>query len=205
MAEKLALIHPPPEIRDALEIKPGEQCFLENGVYGRLDAPFLWFQNLKETLEEPGFVQCPFDACTFSLVTPTRHGKLKIHGGLGIHVDDSIRGGDIFFSQTVQKLRERYSFGSYDDEEFSFTGIRFRQWDDGNMEMDQAPYIEKIPPINIPRARRLERKASLTADEVHELRRLNGSLQYAGVHPRPDTAAEVRCLQSVVNKREVGP
>ena len=43
----------------------------------------------------------------------------------------------------------------------------------------------------------------MTAEEVHELRRLNGSLQYAAVHTRPDLAAKVGILQSAVNRAEV--
>ena len=33
-------IHPPEELRQALQMKPGEQCQLMGGAYGRIDAPF---------------------------------------------------------------------------------------------------------------------------------------------------------------------
>ncbi|CAE7260010.1 GIP [Symbiodinium sp. CCMP2592] len=141
-------IKPPEELREALGMGPTDQCRLEGGAYGRIDAPFLWFQTLKQTLEELGFIQSPFDPCTFSLVTKGPGGEPRVHGVLGIHVDDGIGGGDAYFSRVIEQLRGIYSFGSYDEGEFVFTGIRFRQWDDGSIEMDQTAYLEKIMPIH---------------------------------------------------------
>ena len=69
--------------------------------------------------------------------------------------------------------------------------------------MDQIQYLEKILPIHIPRERRVNPEGSLSPEEVHELRRLNGSLQYAAVHTRPDIAAKVGFLQSQVTKGRV--
>ena len=92
------------------------------------------------------------------------------------HVDD------LLYGRIIEQLRDIYSFGSYDEGEFVFTGIRFRQWDHGSIEMDQDDYIERISPFHVPRDRRLRPEDPLTASEVHELRRLNGSLQYAAVH-----------------------
>ncbi|CAE7344232.1 unnamed protein product, partial [Symbiodinium natans] len=146
-------IRPPEELRAALGMKPEDQCQLDGGAYGRIDAPFLWFQTLKETLEKLGFLQSPFDACSFSLVTQDKQGKPKVHGVLGVHVDDGIGGGDAYFSRVIQQLRDIYSFGSYEEGDFTFTGIRFRQWDDCSVEMDQIQYIEKIQPIHVSRNR----------------------------------------------------
>ena len=154
-------IRPPEELRAALGMKPEDQCQLDGGAYGRIDAPFLWFQTLKETLEKLGFLQSPFDACSFSLVTQDKQGKPKVHGVLGVHVDDGIGGGDAYFSRVIQQLRDIYSFGSYEEGDFTFTGIRFRQWDDCSVEMDQIQYIEKIQPIHVSRNRRAEPNAPL--------------------------------------------
>ena len=146
-------IKPPEELRRALKMGPEDQCQLEGGAYVRVDAPFLWFQTFKETLEQLGFIQSPFDACAFSLITPKPGGGAVVHGVLGIHVDDGIGEGDEYFSRVIQKLRSVYNFGSYDEGEFVFTGIKFRQWDDGSVEMDQCQYLEKISPYTCsPRA-----------------------------------------------------
>ena len=102
-------ITPPYELRKALKMGPHDQCLLEGGAYGRIDAPFLWFQTFKETLEKLGFLQSPFDACTCSLVTQDAKGNPVVHGVLGIHVDDGIGGGDPYFTEVVQKLRATVS------------------------------------------------------------------------------------------------
>lgn len=44
-----------------MKLKPDEIVRLLKGVYGRVDAPFLWFQELKQSLEELGFTSSPFD------------------------------------------------------------------------------------------------------------------------------------------------
>ena len=62
------------------------------------------------------------------------------------------------------------------------------------------PVLGKDSTIHIPRERRLRPDEPLSEAEVHELRRLNGSLQYAAVHTRPDVAAKVGYLQSEVTK-----
>ena len=196
-------ILPPVELKRALKMQAGDQCLLEGGAYGRIDAPFLWFQTFKKTLEDLGFVQSPFDACMFSLVTQQVDGSPRVHGVLGIHVDDGIGGGDDYFSRVIKELRAIYSFGSYDENEFTFTGIHFRQWDDCSIELDQIKYIEGIHPIHVPKHRRQEPTSELEQSEVQELRRLNGSLQYAAVHTRPDLAAKIGYLQSRVNKGQV--
>ena len=122
---------------------------------------------------------------------------------MGIHVDDGIGGGDEYFGRVIELLRAIYNFGSYEEGEFTFTGIHFKQWLDGSIEMDQTSYVEKIAPIHVPRERRLQPNASLSPEEVKELRRLNGSLQYTAAHSRPDIAAKVGFLQTRINKGQV--
>ena len=45
-------------------------------------------------MEGLGFVVSPFDGCVFTLVTKGHNGKPKVHGCVGLHVDDRIGGGD---------------------------------------------------------------------------------------------------------------
>eukprot|EP00435_Cladocopium_sp_Y103_P032161 s399_g8.t1 len=130
-------IHPPEEISTALSLKPGEQCGLTGGAYGRIDGPFLWYQAFKSTLEELGFVSCPLDGCVFSLVTKGKDGAPVVRGVLGIHVDDGLGGGDDYFMGVIERLREKYSFGAFNIGEFDFCGIRYRQLEDGSVEMCQ--------------------------------------------------------------------
>lgn len=79
-----------------------------------------------ETLEELGFVACPFGGCVFSPVARGKNGAPRVRGVLGIHVDDGLGGGDEFFQTTIQRLKEEYSFGAYYEKEFDFCGIHFK-------------------------------------------------------------------------------
>ena len=196
-------LHAPVEIQKALQMRPGDQCSLNGGAYGRVDAPYLWYQSLRKTLEDIGFIACPLDGCLFSLISPGPNGSVKVHGVLGVHVDDGIGGGDTKFARAIQLLREKYSFGSYDEGEFDFCGVHYKQWDDGSIELDQRKYIDRIQPANIPRDRRAEPAQSVNDMERHALRQLCGSLQYAVVHSRPDLAAKVGILQSSVPHAKV--
>ena len=91
---RLLGIQAPPEVKEALEMQNDDQCELVGGAYGRIDAPYLWYQELKSSLLQLGFHQCPLDPCVFMLGERKPDGKWRSHGILGIHVDDGICGGD---------------------------------------------------------------------------------------------------------------
>ena len=50
-------------------MEEGDQCELKGGAYGRIDAPYLWYQELRGALLELGFQQCPLDRCVYTLGT----------------------------------------------------------------------------------------------------------------------------------------
>ena len=45
-------IEPPKELKEKLHLKDNEVLQLLKGAYGRVDAPYLWFMELKQTLED---------------------------------------------------------------------------------------------------------------------------------------------------------
>eukprot|EP00435_Cladocopium_sp_Y103_P016603 s1744_g4.t1 len=196
-------LHAPEELQAALGMRNGDQCLLKGGAYGRVDAPILWYRELRKVLEELGFVACPFDGCVFSLVTSGANGKPVVRGILGVHVDDGIGGGDHFFKETLEKLRKHFNFGAYNEHEFDFCGVHYKQWDDGTIEMDQKEYIRKIEPLNVPKSRRQELESEVSEAERQGLRGLCGSIQFAAVHTRPDLAAKVGQLQSAIPRAKV--
>ena len=117
-------IHAPPELRKAIGLQGHEQCGLLGGAYGRADAPLLWYRTLKQTLEGLGLVVSPFDGCVFSLVTKNQNSCPKVRGCLGLHVDDGIGGGDEYFGEVIERLRQKYEFGAYNEGDFDFCGVR---------------------------------------------------------------------------------
>ena len=196
-------VHPVPEMRDALNLDLHDQVHLDGGAYGRIDAPFLWFNEFRDELLRQGCRQCPLDPCVFAYYSTLSSGELRLEGCLGIHVDDGIGGGSVAFHQMLKRVENRFKFGSFEQKEFTYTGIHFKQWDDGTIEYDQVGYVEKICPINIEKSRRNDPESPVTESERTKFRSLIGALQYAAVHSRPDMAAKVGELQMEVTRAKI--
>jgi len=193
-------MEPPKEMRAAMDLKPWECCELLKSAYGLVNAPLLWYVELKNALIALGMKMSPLDPCLFVLPKKDDQG---IHGVLGIHVDDGLCTGDAVFQQAIDKLESKYPFGSKMSNDFVFTGIHIHQRDDHVIELDQTQYIEDIPFIDVDRPRRQNSELEVTEAERQALRGLVGSLQYATTNTRPDLAAKLSFVQSVITTAKV--
>eukprot|EP00435_Cladocopium_sp_Y103_P025697 s606_g6.t1 len=190
-------MEPPQELRLKMKLQDTEVCELLKGAYGLVNAPLLWYGELKNALLSIGFVISPFDPCLFTLPkkNPGKH-ESQIHGVLGVHVDDGIGGGDPIFNQAIATLEKRFPFGSQRQGSFVFTGIQMKQEINGDIILSQREYIQDIPPINIPKERRKCTESPVTPQELQELRGLIGSLQYAATNTRPDLSCRLSLIQA---------
>jgi hypothetical protein len=68
---------------------------------------------------------------------------------VGIHVDDGIYGGTPEFQQIMDKLEQKYAFGSKSSTAFTFTGIELTQKYDHSIVLSQSAYVRKIQSIPI--------------------------------------------------------
>eukprot|EP00435_Cladocopium_sp_Y103_P037596 s1533_g10.t1 len=116
-----------------------------------------------------------------------------------MHVDDGLCAGDGVFMKVLQKLEEKFPFGSKRDTCFTFTGIRIQQDKEFNIHLDQEEYVRNIKPIPIDRHRRKLEQEPVLESEKQNLRGLIGSLQYAATNTRPDVSARLSMLQSKIN------
>ena len=192
---RLLGLEPPLELREKLSMRENEVCELLKSAYGLVNAPYLWYQELKECLQELHFSMSPLDPCLFTLADSNGF----VHGALGVHVDDGLCAGDHFFLQTLEKLEKRFPFGSKRNGDFTFTGIHVCQDEQHNIHLDQEDYVMNIEPIRIDRSRRKLEQAEVTEEEKQGLRGLIGSLQYAASNTRPDISARLSLLQSRIN------
>ena len=190
-------MEPPEEMRVQMQLKPWECCELLKSAYGLVNAPLLWYEELKSALLTREFVMSPLDPCIF--VLPKKKGT-GIHGILGVHVDDGLCAGDEVFNQAIQSLQEKYPFGSQYEREFCFTGIQMKQYPNGNIELNQTKYIDDIPAIEVARARRQCPDDVVSPEEQQALRGLIGSIQYAASNTRPDLSAKLSLLQARVTQ-----
>ena len=130
-------VEPPPEMRSQMKMKSTEVCELLKSAYGLVNAPYLWFVELKETLLQLGMIQSPLDPCLFTL--PTTAGYTA--GIIGMHVDDGLRAGGAAFQKLLTKLEEKFPFGSHTSNDFTFTGIHIQQDKEFNIHLDQKEYM----------------------------------------------------------------
>lgn len=193
-------MEPPPEMQQRFKLNQDQVVRLMKGAYGRVDAPFLWFVELKSALEALSFRQSPFDPCVFQLVCPKSNQTI---GLIGIHVDDGLCCGTPEFHQKLKQLEERFPFGSRKEGSFTFTGLKLTQHDDFSISVDQTQYVKDIASISISRERRLQPTDSVTEPERQSLRAVIGSLQYAAINSRPDLCSRVGWLQSQINRATV--
>ena len=62
-------VEPPPELRLKMNLRDDEVCELLKGAYGLVNAPLLWYCELKNALLGLGFTISPMDPCLFVLGT----------------------------------------------------------------------------------------------------------------------------------------
>ena len=65
--DRLLGMDPPTKMREQLNMKESEICELLKSAYGLVNAPYLWYQELKECLLQLDFQISPLDKCLFSL------------------------------------------------------------------------------------------------------------------------------------------
>ena len=196
-------IEPPKELKEKLHLKDNEVLQLLKGAYGRVDAPYLWFMELKQTLEDLGFVQAPFDPCCFVLHNQNAQGHHTTEGMIGIHVDDGLCCGSPKFHEKLKQLEQKFPFGSRKETSFVFTGLQISQQTDGSIWVDQTQYVKEIPPITLDKHRRGNPEEVVTEAERQSLRGLIGSLQYAAVNTRPDICNKLSLLQTQINRAKI--
>ena len=196
-------MEPPPEMRLQMGLKPWECCELLKSAYGLVNAPLLWYEELKSTLLSLGFVISPLDPCLFVLPRRQNTDQVGIHGLVGIHVDDGLAAGDQQFQQTIKTLESKFPFGSKKQQKFVFTGIQISQQPDFSIELDQEKYVEDINPVNLIKERRQLPQELANDDEKQSLRALVGSLQYAATNTRPDISARLSFIQAKLNQAQI--
>lgn len=199
-SQRILGLEPPSELRERLKLAPNEILKLLKGAYGRVDAPYLWYMELKKGLEMLKFQVSPFDPCTFALTHPVTR---RTEGIVGVHVDDGLCCGSSYFHDQLQLLQKKFPFGSHKKRNFTFTGLRLEQQADYSIWVSQEQYVKDIAAITISRDRRSTPDDPVTESERQSLRAVIGSLQYAATNSRPDLCSRLGMLQSAINKATV--
>ena len=111
--------------------------------------PKKWWDRLKTSLIKHGFTNCALDPCAFVF---QKSGK--IHGVLGVHVDDVIGGGNETFDRIMTAVRKEFDFGAWDVGNFRFKGRQISQMPNGEIVLDMEQYKHELEQIEVSKADR---------------------------------------------------
>ncbi|CAE7653027.1 RE1 [Symbiodinium sp. CCMP2592] len=191
---------PCPEICEAMQIPVGSITKLRRACYGLVDAPLEWYRTISEYFAELGLVRLWSDACMWAWRV---NGQLR--GLITGHVDDFLFAGaddDPEWQAILQKIKERFKWGDWEQDDFIQCGVRIQQTSQG-FQLSQARYVEDIPEIPLNHSRRKDRNQPTTAWEKTKLRALLGAVSWHAQQVAPHFAAEVSLLLSDVNESTV--
>ena len=160
---------------------------LRKAVYGLVDAPNKWWDRLKKSLIRHGFTSCALDPCAFVL---RKSGK--IHGVLGVHVDDVIGGGDETFDRILTAVRKEFDFGAWDIGSFRFKGRQISQMPNGEIVFDMEQYKHELEQIELSKAEKTKLERILNSKEHTQFRGSVGSLGWLVDHCCPQLSFQLQ-------------
>ena len=128
-------IAPPDDVRQMLNIYHETVLRLRKAMYGLVNAPKKWWDRLKKSLIQNGFTSGALDPCVLR-----KSGK--IHGVLGVHVDDMIGCGNETFDRVMTAVRKEFDVGAWDIGSFRFKGRREMEkscstWSSASMSLNK--------------------------------------------------------------------
>ena len=171
---------------------------VSKAFYGLVQSPRCWFNDLCNTMKSIGWETILGDRCLFVLFDDSRN----LIGIAGVHVDDVLIGGSSHpkFTESLQALKSKYTWGKWESEDMDFAGCHIRQSPTTKeIRIDQKDYIQKwLDEMELAPNRSKEVKSYLTASEVSQLRGVLGSAAWKASQSGPHYAADIGLLLSEV-------
>ena len=153
------------DVRQMLNLDHETVLQLRKAVYGLVNAPKKWWDRLETSLIEHGFTTCALDPCAFVL---RKSGK--IHGVLGVHVDDVIGGGNEIFDRIMTTVRKEFDFGAWNVGNFRFKGRQISQMPNGEIVCDMEQYKHELEQIDVSKADKTKPERVLNSKEHTQFR-----------------------------------
>ena len=104
-------------------------------MYGLRNAPRAWWKRVVRDLTETGWVRHQLDQCTFMFMNGT-----ELVGLIGVYVDDFLVAGcdeDPVFSAALSKLKGTFQWRTWNEDNFTSTGIEIETLPDGGFHLRQ--------------------------------------------------------------------
>ena len=177
---------------------PGSYLIALMSIYGSRDAPRGFWLALRDELVRQGFHE--IEPAMYSLV---KDGQFR--GLATTHVDDVLWCGDEELQKAMEKVQQRFTFGSTEclgeGEEGSFRFCGRKIQDHGNYISITTPEIlQKVKSIHVGEERKREPSAEATAEEQSQMRAVLGSLGWVARLCRPELSYKCSALQGKQSK-----
>ena len=159
-------------------------------VYGKNDAPAVWYQSFDQEARAAGFERSSFDKCPYYV----RDEEGKLCGVLVVHDDDAASGGvGKHYESVIQHLRRRYPFRKWQQYKGEYNGALYEQDPvTKTIIMHQKAFAEeKHRPIRLSRSRMSDRDGTATDAEISAFRGTYGSGNWLASQSRPDLSVMV--------------
>ena len=116
----------------------------------------------------------------------------KIHGVLGVHVDDVIGGGNETFDRIMTAVRKEFDFGACN---FRFKGRQISQMPNGEIVFDMEQYNHELEQIELSKADKTKPERLLNSKEHTQFRGGVGSLGWFVDHCCPQLSFQLADLR----------
>ena len=189
------------EICQAMNLEPGSITRVKRGCYGLVDAPIEWYRSVSAFFQKIGLEKLWSDPCMWAW---RPEGVLK--GLISCHVDDFLFSGpekDQSWNELLEKIKKEFSWGDWQQKEFTQCGVEIKQMDDYSYQLSQPKYAERIKEIPVPATRKREVNSPTTDWERSQLRAALGALSWHAQQVSPHISAEVGLLLSEVTESTV--
>ena len=119
-------------------------------LYGQNDAPLAWYRTFDEEACGFGWEPSKLDPCLYFLRDDVSN---KLVGVMGVHVDDTVIGGQgTKFNKAVELLKQRFPYRKWRVGSGEFCGSFYTQDPkDSSIQMSQRLFAEKLKPASIPK------------------------------------------------------
>ena len=156
---------------------------LNKCMYGLVDGPRMWYEELCETLKSLGMQLSLYDE---SLMMWYENGRLA--GVMAIHVDDLMCSGNKSFEEKiVGGLKRKFRMSTEVEMKFVYTGLDIKQTMNA-IQVSQLGYVDQIAKIDIHKSRVNQNKLPINEHERAQLRTVCGQLLWASTQTRPDVS-----------------
>ena len=100
-----------------------------------------------------------------------------------------------FLFRSVE-TQENFSLGTWNEDNFTMTGIEIETLSDGGFRLQQQKFVDQLELTSLSQRRSREDSDKLTPSEFTQLRAVSGSANWLANQTRPDLCASTPLLQS---------